>query len=271
MIVLYSVLTIGILGIVAGGILASAARKFVVPVDPRLEELLAVLPGANCGACGYTSCRAAAKAIIEGEAAINICLAGGRKVLEEVAQIMGTAGDVGELTAKVAVVNCQGGKDVAKEKFAYHGVKNCQACQLIAGGQKACSYGCLGFGDCVLVCPFGAIAMGPQGLPVIDENRCKACGKCVQACPRKIIELIPREQQVYLGCVSHDNLKKVKAVCQVGCIACGLCARPVISPGGLITMGDNLPVIHWQKDKDLKALLQQAVAKCPGKCFIVRS
>lgn len=269
-IVLLSLFIIGILGIIAGGILAFAAKKFAVPVDPRLEELIAVLPGANCGACGYASCRVAAKAILEGEAAINICIAGGKKVLDEVAVVMNVSDQGMEITPQVAVVSCQGSHDVAKDKFVYHGFTSCQASQLVAGGHKTCGYGCLGLGDCVNVCPFGAIVMGQTGLPIINESKCTACGKCVQVCPRHIITIIPRAQEVFLGCISQDKLKKVKEACQVGCIACSLCTKPAFTPEGLISMADNLPVIHWQKDKDLKVLLEKTVAKCPNKCFIVR-
>lgn len=270
MIILYSVLTLGVIGLVSGGMLAFAAKKFSVPVDPRVEELAHALPGANCGACGYASCVALAKAILKGESAANGCVAGGSDVAGKVAEIIGKPLDETMLTRRVAVVKCRGGKDKAKEKFRYTGVETCGAAVLIQGGPKACVYGCFGFADCVRVCPFNAIKMGRDGIPVIDESKCTACGKCVSACPRKIIRLIPRDRTVFIACVSKDKGKKVKDVCSVGCITCGICVRPDVSSSEVITMGENIPVIHWRQGVDLKKLLFNAINKCPNKCFIVR-
>lgn len=270
MIILYSVLTLGIIGLVSGGMLTFAAKKFSVPVDERVEKLAGVLPGANCGACGYASCFELAKAILKGEAAANGCIAGGSEVAGKVAEIIGKPLDAAILTKRVAVVKCRGGKDKAKEKFKYRGVETCGAAILISGGHKACIYGCLGFGDCVRICPFNAVKMGPDGIPVIDEDKCTACGKCVGVCRRKIIRLIPRDRTVFIACVSKDKGKKVRDVCSVGCIACGICVKPDVSSGDVITMGENIPEIHWRPGMDLRKLLENAVKKCPNKCFIVR-
>lgn len=269
MIILWSVITLGIIGLIAGSLLSYAAKKFSVPLDPRIEELAGVLPGANCGACGYASCMELAKAILKGEVAANSCIAGGSDVAEEVARILGKPPE-GTTIKKVAVVQCRGGKDKAKERFKYTGIKNCGAAMLIAGGHKACVYGCLGLGDCVRVCPFDAIKMGPDGIPVIDEDKCTACGKCVNICPRGIITLIPKDQLVFIACVSKDRGNKVRSVCSVGCITCGICVRPDVSSSDVITMGENIPEIHWRPGQDLKKLLENAVKKCPNKCFVIR-
>lgn len=270
MIILWSVLTLGIIGLVSGGMLAYAAKKFHVPIDPHVEKLVSVLPGANCGACGYANCVELAKAILKGGVGVNGCIAGGSDVASQVAEIIGKPFEEAALTKKVAVIQCRGGRDKAKERFKYIGIENCSASLLIAGGHKACIYGCLGLGDCVRVCPFDAIRMEPSGLPVIDEDKCAACGKCVDACPRGIITLIQRDQSVFIACVSKDKAKKVKEVCSVGCITCGICVRPDVSSGDIITMGENIPEIHWRPGQDLKKLLEDAVKKCPNKCFIVR-
>jgi len=270
MIILYSVLTLGVLGVLCGGMLAYAANKFTVPVDPRVEKLLSALPGANCGACGYASCAELAKAILRGEVSATGCVAGGSDVAEKIAGILGHKLDQDALTRKVAFIRCRGGKDKAKEKFSYVGVEDCSASMLIAGGHKACEYGCLGLGSCVKVCPFNAMIMGSDGIPVIDELKCTACGKCVAECPRKIIVLIPRVQNVVLACMSRDKSKKVKDVCSVGCITCGICVRPDVSSSEFITMGENLPEVHWKKGVDLRRVLDNAVKKCPDNCFIVR-
>lgn len=271
MIIVYSVLTLGIMGLVAGAMLSYAARRFSVPVDPRVERVADVLPGANCGACGYASCIELARAVVKGEAAATSCVAGGSDVAAKVAEVTGQAVDVSKITPKTAFVRCRGGRDKAKDKFEYKGVETCHASMLVAGGHKACVYGCLGLGDCVRVCPFDAIKMGEDGIPVVDEEKCTACNKCVVECPRQIITLIPRDQAVVLACVSKDKGKKVRDECTVGCFTCGLCVKPDIAPAEAITMGkENLPEVHWKPGMDLKVMLENAVKKCPDKCFIVR-
>ncbi len=269
-IIIYSFITLGVMGIGAGVLLYYTARKFSVPVDSRVEEITQILPGANCGACGYASCRALARAIIEEAASPSSCIAGGAVVADKIADILGREKEPGTGDRKVAVVQCRGGCDKAGDRFKYTGLQDCRAAVLTGGGPKACSYGCLGLGSCVTACPFGALDMGPDGIPVVDEDKCTGCGKCVAVCPRGIIALIPRWQNVFLGCVSHDKLKKVKEVCSVGCIACGLCVRPGIGSEEDIIMEDNLPRLRPRENKDLAVALDQAIAKCPSKCFVVR-
>lgn len=269
--ILYSIITIGCLGLFAGVVLAYASKKFSVRIDPNLEKIVEVLPGSNCGACGYASCFEAGKAVLKRTASINVCIPGGQDTAMAIAEIIGGNDKVAAAVSRIAVVQCRGTKEAAKNKFVYHGVESCHACGLVAGGHKSCSFGCLGQGDCVRVCPFDAISMGSSGLPIVNESKCTGCNKCVIECPRDIIVLIPRVQEVYLGCISRDKAKKVREVCSVGCLSCSLCAKPAITPDGHITMENNLPEIHWGKDKDLKNLLVNAITKCPNKCFIVRN
>ncbi|MDP8219511.1 MAG: 4Fe-4S binding protein, partial [Candidatus Theseobacter exili] len=163
-----------------------------------------------------------------------------------------------------AVVQCRGGKEEAKERFIYNGIHNCESAQQLMGGSKACTYGCLRFGDCVKVCNFDAIRMNSNNLPEIDEKKCTGCGLCVKACPRSIITLIPKKERVYLACVSQNTAKTVKAACSVGCIACKICSLPKFTPSGGITMEGNLPEMHYDKEHAFEGALQ----KCPNKCFI---
>lgn len=261
-----SIIALGGLGLMFGAGLAFASKKFAVEVDPKVEQIIDILPGANCGACGYPGCSAYAEAVVEGKAPPNKCTPGGEEVSQKIATIVGIT-QVESAEAKVAVIRCQGGRDQAVEKFKYIGIKDCHAALLVGGGHKACPYGCLGLGSCAQACPFDAIEMNKNGLPVVIENKCTGCGICVQTCPRNIIELIPRSQKVYLACVSQDRLKEVKSICKVGCFACKLCTRPKVTPEGSIEMDGNLPLIKKiHNDKELFA----AHDKCPANCYVIR-
>jgi electron transport complex protein RnfB len=170
----------------------------------------------------------------------------------------------------VAVVRCRGNRDNCVDRAIYSGIEDCRAAVLVGNGAKGCVYGCLGLGTCVRSCPFDAMHMGEDGLPVVNEMLCTGCGECVKACPRNIMELIPRNQKVYIACVSKDFGKAVKAVCKVGCIGCGLCANPKTIENEIITMDGKLPVIHYDKVRDPIGDLENAVARCPTKSFAVR-
>lgn len=241
--VLTAILSVGGLGLIFGVGLALAAKRFAVRVDPRVEEILEALPGANCGACGYAGCLGFAQAVVEGKAPVDGCMPGGAAVARELGKIMGE--EVGEGIKKTAFVQCRGGRDKAKQKFSYQGLENCGAASLISGGPKACRYGCLGFGDCVKVCPFDAIRMGEDGIPVVDDEKCTGCGLCVQACPRRIITLLPTSQKVFVGCISKDKGGLVRKTCTVGCIGCGICAKKC--PSEAITIEDNYAWFDYDK------------------------
>ncbi len=260
-VIIAALITLGLLGLLFGGGLAFASKKFAVEKDPRIDDLNQALPGANCGGCGFAGCSAFAEALLAGNAKPSACTAGGPDTAAAVAKILGV--ELEDITPMVAVVQCQGGQGIAVDRFRYYGIQSCTIAHRTSGGHKACQYGCLGFGDCVRVCPFDAIAMDDNGLPVVDEDRCTACGACVRACPRSIMKLIPTDQQVYVGCVSQDKGKAVKSVCQLGCIGCGICAK--VTPSGAITMKGNLPEIG-PAGTDLVI----AVHKCPTKSLIDR-
>lgn len=265
LVLISSILGIGGLGLLFGASLAYASRKFAVEVDPKIEEIIAHLPGANCGACGFPGCSGYADAVVKSGAKTNLCTPGGESVAEQVAKIMGMKPLAGG-ERMVAVVQCRGDNEKAPKRYNYAGITNCHAAQIIMGGDKACVYGCLGYGTCVEACPFNAMKMGDDGLPIVIEEKCTACGLCVSACPRGIMKLIPVAQKIFIGCVSLDKGRAVKEVCKVGCTGCTLCANPKTTPSGSIRMKGNLPEIINVTADDL----EKAVEKCPTTSFVVR-
>ena len=263
-----ALLVMGGLGLIFGVGLAIASKIFAVYKDPRVEKIEDILPGANCGACGAPGCAGFAEGVVEGKYNVAGCTAGGSSVAEKIAEIMGVS--AGTMTPNYAVVRCRGGKEQCLDRAVYQGISSCKAATLIDNGAKGCIYGCLGLGDCVASCPFGAMSMNENGLPVVDETLCTGCGNCVEACPRDIMELVPGDQYVFLGCKSKDFGKSVKAVCSVGCIGCTMCANPKTTADDKITMDGKLPVIHYDKVTDPLRDLTKAVNKCPTKSFAIR-
>ena len=262
--IISSIITVGGLGALFGGGLAYAAKIFYVEQDERIVDIEGVLPQTNCGGCGFPGCSAFATAIVTGEAEVTGCTAGGASTAEAVAMVMGV--EAGEVTELVAVVQCRGSKEFARDKYEYHGIMDCNSEALLSGGHKACEYGCLGGGSCVDACDFDAMAMLDNGLPIVFADKCVACGACVDACPKNIMTMIPRGQKVFVACVSQDKGKAVKDVCSVGCTGCTLCANPKFNPegGDKVIMENNLPTIaaDW-------AEYEIAVGKCPAKCLLI--
>jgi len=259
--VLIAVVSMLVLGVLFGVGLVVAARKLRVDEDPRIERALDALPGVNCSACGYSGCRAYAEAVVGGQE-VTLCTAGGLDVAGALAELMGV--EVGEMVKMRAVVHCQGGVSQCPDVFQYVGEQDCRAAHLAAGGPKACIYGCLGFGTCAEACPYNAITMSEERLPVVDPQKCTGCGICVRTCPRGLISLLPAHYGTYLGCSSHYRGKSVKDVCSVGCIGCGLCAKK--DPHGAIQMVDNLPVLDFEKAGGDFAV---AAEVCPTGSFAV--
>lgn len=255
--ILAAVISLGLLGLLIGAGLAVANRVLSVKIDPREEAVLAALPGTNCGACGFPGCAGYANAIVVHGSGINLCPVGGKQTAEAIAKIMGV--EAGGFEDKTARVFCAGGKDKCPDKFSYRGIMTCQAADLVGGGSKACSYGCLGLGSCVQVCPFDAIKMGEDAIPVVDEEKCTACGHCVSACPRNLIKLIPVSKRVIIACSSLDRGPDTRNICKVGCIACRLCEK--FCPVHAIVVKNNLAYMDFDKCTNQKICVQ----KCPPK------
>ncbi len=254
---------LGTLGGIFGAILAFAARKFAVVIDPRIAKITEVLPAANCGGCGYPGCAGYAEAIVVENESVSLCSPGGNKTAETIAEFLGVAADA--VVSQVVVVRCGGARAAAKEKYIYDGLRDCNIAALLNGGPKACDFGCIGLGSCAKSCPYEAIKMLASGLPQVNEAKCTGCGICINVCPKNILQLLPRSQRVYVACSSPSRGKEVKAVCQVGCTGCTLCANPKFTPSAKVTITNNLPVIapDWED-------FGTAVDKCPTRCLVVR-
>jgi len=236
------ILTMAALGFLFALGLAIAYQKLKVQEDPKVVRISEILPQANCGACGFSGCRAYAEAVVKGEAPPNGCPVGGQEVARQVAEILGV--QAGEMTKKVARIHCRGTVEAAADRGIYQGIDTCAAAQLV-GGNKVCSFGCLGFGDCVASCLFNAIHMADNGLPVIDEAKCTACGKCVDACPRNILELLPLNQEIMVFCRSEERGPAAKKACKNACIGCGICVRAC--PDAIILENNLAKIIDVHK------------------------
>lgn len=240
--ILYPIVVLGGLGLLFGLSLSLASKAFAVETNPKVESIRKVLPGANCGACGYPGCDGCANAIVEGKAQTNACSVGGSSVAEKIADIMGV--NATETERKVATVLCQGDCDKAKNKYAYNGIRDCRAQNILAGGSKSCSYGCLGCGTCVDVCNYDAIKI-VNGVAVVDKEKCVACKACIAACPKNIIELVPYDNKVIVKCKSNDSGKVVRSNCNTGCIGCQICVKNC--PEDAFSFENYLAKINYEK------------------------
>ncbi|MCP4675843.1 MAG: RnfABCDGE type electron transport complex subunit B [Deltaproteobacteria bacterium] len=211
------------IGIVMAALLAVGRKAFAVEVDERQEKLMDILPGANCGGCGYAGCSGYAAALVKGEAKPTLCPPGGADLAGEIGVIMGV--EVEDMPDMVALVACAGDDKLAPERSSYLGVQTCAAAHAVAGGMKKCTHGCLGLGSCVEACPFGAIVITDHNLAVVVPELCTGCAQCVATCPRNIIKLVPGSEKVHVLCHNPDKAKATKAVCSVGCTGCKLCAK----------------------------------------------
>jgi electron transport complex protein RnfB len=253
--ILVPVITMTALGLLFSIGLVFAYRKLVVEVDPRVEKINEALPQANCGACGYAGCQALAEAIAAGKVAPDSCPVGGTESVARISEILGVK--AAEVVKKVARLHCRGTREAAPRRSEYLGLKTCYASHLM-GGDKLCTYGCLGLADCVTVCPFNALEMSPDGLPVVIEENCTACGKCVDACPRDLFELHPRLQNILVYCRSKDRGPVSRKACRNACIACGICSRAC--PEAII-LEHNLAIITDYKKIPAEKIPE--IEKCP--------
>ncbi|MBS3770593.1 MAG: Fe-S cluster domain-containing protein [Bacteroidales bacterium] len=263
--VIYTIVSLSGLGAVAAIILYMAARKFKVYEDPRIGEVEDALPGANCGACGYPGCRAFAESVVKADDLSELyCPVGGNETMQKVAEIMGQ--EIEEKDPLVAVVRCAGSFENAPAITRYDGPASCTIENTLYGGETACHYGCLGKGDCVDACDFEAIFMNNQtGLPYVIDNNCTACGACVEACPRDIIELRKRnkkDRKIYVSCVNQDKGGVARKACKVACIGCGKCVK--VCPFDAITLENNLAYIDPNKCK----LCRKCVPECPTNAIL---
>jgi Na+-translocating ferredoxin:NAD+ oxidoreductase subunit B len=254
--VLGSVAILGGVGLTFGALIALAHRKLRVWEDPRIDAVNTLLPGANCGACGFAGCRAFAEATVTGAAKPAQCTVMSPDMREEVASTLGV--DAGEAVKRVARLLCAGGTSAAPRKAAYHGIPSCAAAVATGGGGKGCAWGCVGFGDCSVSCTFDAIAMDDEGLPVVDIDRCTACGDCVDACPLDLFTILPLDSHLLVQCRNLLQGEAATDVCAVACNACGRCVQDAAP--GLIEMRGGLAVIDYTR---IAAGNPSAVQRCP--------
>jgi len=249
------------LGVVFGAGLAIAAKRFAVQIDPRVEKVKDVLAHAHCGACGYAGCEQYAEAVVNNpDVSPALCIPAGAKGAEAVALITGKKAEITE--PQFARIMCQGATSKSRKKFIYEGVIDCRAAVLAGGGDKSCAYGCLGYGTCTRVCPFDALHMGDDGLPIVDITKCTGCRKCEQACPKKVIEVLPASKMVLVACHSRDKGGDTKKNCDLGCIACGICVK--VCPFEAPSVQNNFSKIDVNKCK----VCGLCVQKCPTKAIV---
>lgn len=221
--ILMATLVVSLIGIFTGLFLGIAGIKFEVKVDEKEEAVLAALPGNNCGGCGYAGCSGLAVAIVNGEAETNACPVGGEAVSKKISEILGVAAQ--KLEHQVAYVHCQGTCSNTQNDYDYYGIHDCRMMEFVPnGGPKSCNSGCLGFGTCAQVCPFDAIEVR-DGVAVVNKDKCKACGKCIELCPKHLISMIPYEATHAVACSSVDKGPVTMKACSVGCIGCGICVK----------------------------------------------
>jgi electron transport complex protein RnfB len=260
-VLIISVASMGGIGLILSLILVVADKKLAVKEDPRVEQALAALPGINCGACGFAGCSGFAAAVVEGKISVSGCRPGGQEVAALLAQILEVEEAEAE-TPKKARVFCSGGLKEAVRDKVYMGVRTCEAAHIV-GGDKACLYSCIGYGDCVDACPFDAIYMDENGLPIVILEKCTGCGECVKACPRNSMGLTDADEMIHVYCRSRDKGPVVRKICSAGCIACKLCEKD--DDTGAVKVVDNLAVIDYSVHKEpLKA-----IERCPTKVIRV--
>ena len=259
MLVLTAIGAIGGLTVVLATLLVLANQKLYVEEDPRIDVVEDMLPHANCGACGYPGCRPFAEALVFGEALPGRCTVSDEAGRVLIAEFLGV--DVGAEEKRVARLACAGGTNVARSHARYDGLDTCAAATQVAGGGKGCFWGCLGLDDCYHACDFNAITMNAHSLPVVDEEKCTACGDCVEACPKDLFSLHPASHRLWVNCSSLEAGDEQLEDCEVACTACARCE---MDGPGLVKMQDRLPVIDYERNHATKAPIQ----RCPTGAIV---
>ena len=257
--IIYTIISLCAIWIASAVILYFVAQKFKVEEDPRIDTVESILPGANCGGCGKPGCRGFAEATVKATSLDGLfCPVGGAETMTKVAAALGM--EVTVQTPQIAVVRCNGTCDHRQRTSQYDGYKSCAIEHSLYRGETDCTFGCLGCGDCVTACPFDAIHMDENGLPVVSEEKCVACGACVKACPRNIIELRNKGvkgRRVFVCCVNKDKGNIARKACTAACIGCGKCVKEC--PFEAITLENNLAYIDFRKCR----LCRKCVSVCP--------
>lgn len=251
-----------ILAFVLGTALGFFRDFFAVPRDPMADNIRAVLPGANCGACGFPGCDNYALALAQGKAGINACTVGGASVAEKIGAITGMSG--GTVQEIAAVLACRGSHQHAPPRGIYTGIESCRGAKISAGSTKLCAWGCLGFGDCVKVCSFGALTMDREtGLPLVDYRKCTGCGVCMKECPQSLLKAVPKDQKGAMVLCSNRNPNRQGLIktCKSVCTKCGLCVKNC--PQQCIDLSSHIPVVDLTKCDSCGT----CVTKCPTKAF----
>ena len=258
--ILVAIAALGGLTLLLAVLLIIANRKLYVYEDPRIDTVEDMLPHANCGACGYPGCRPFAEALVQQKALPGKCTVSSDEGRQSIAEFLGV--DLGAEEKKVVRLACAGGTNVAINRAQYVGIQSCQAAALISGGGKGCFWGCLGHGDCEVVCDFDAITMNKHGLPIVDVEKCTACGDCVEACPKDLFSLQPISHRLWVACKNLEHGDAILEDCQVACTACGRCAMD--APAELIAMKNNLPVINYAENHNTQVPIQ----RCPTGAIV---
>lgn len=258
------------IGLLSGVLLTVCSKVFEVESDDRIDQISEVLPQANCGSCGYSGCAAYAEAIVKNNAPTNLCNAGGQKAAEAIAALMGV--EAGEIVPKIAVVRCNGNCNArSADKFEFDGVPSCKAAKRFYNGQSACAYGCLGYGDCVRVCPENAISI-VDGVAKVDRAKCVGCGLCSKACPNQLIVVHDITNHVDVLCSSQDNGKITRQNCKNGCIGCKKCEKGC--EFGAITVENNVARIDYSKctncGKCVEGCPTHAIGRCDGVVTVTK-
>ena len=251
----------GALGGALAWLLVVANKRLYVYEDPRIDQVEELLPKSNCGACGTAGCRNFAESLVAGRIEPAKCTVNAPDMNRYIASFLGV--DMGNVEKRVARLACAGGRHVARQRARYEGLGTCRAAAAVGGGGKACAWGCLGLGDCAVVCEFNAIEMNAFGLPEVDAARCTACGDCVDVCPKTLFSLHPVSHRLFVACKNQADGDTAELQCEVACTACGKCVADAAP--GLMRLDHELATIDYGKNRLAKP---EAIDRCPTGAIV---